>query len=70
MFKDINGHTKLDTVKIFTYLGLLALNQEDENGIMLQNNTVLKMIVNIFGFKAHSTLGCFMKMKELLAGVL
>lgn len=29
----VNDHTKLDTVKIFTYLGLLPLSQE-ENGIM------------------------------------
>lgn len=31
----INSHIKVDTVKIFTYLRLLALSQEEENGIML-----------------------------------
>lgn len=31
----INSHIKVDTVKNFTYLGLLALSQEEENEIML-----------------------------------
>lgn len=65
----INGHIKLDTAKIFTYLGFLALSQKEENGIILLNHTALKMIVKMFRLKAHYTLGCFMKMKEL-AGML